>query len=223
MGSKKLIRKGFGKPSPNHIMSTAHSITLNDVPVPLDESGQTHIIIYREKRSTETQEMQQQIERLTTEVERLSNKISQLELGSTPFFGAEVAPAPCGIDIWRMSGPGETNLGDVEELPATKSMFQVLINKLPSLATPDASEAEEEAEAECKAEEEEEAVAEAEEEEEEEEEALELEEFEYKGVTYYKDPDGQVYQKDDDGDLDDTPIGVWNEAKQKIQKYAKAA
>jgi len=49
-----------------------------------------------------------------------------------------------------------------------------------------------------------------------------FEEFEYKGITYYKDSDGQVYQKDADGDLDDTPIGLWNEAKQKIQKYAKA-
>ena len=47
-------------------------------------------------------------------------------------------------------------------------------------------------------------------------------EFEYKGVTYYKDSDGQVYQSDADGCLDDTPIGLWNEAKQKIQKYAKA-
>ena len=43
---------------------------------------------------------------------------------------------------------------------------------------------------------------------EEEEEAMELEEFEYKGVTYYRDAENQVYQKDEDGDLDDTPIGV---------------
>ena len=57
---------------------------------------------------------------------------------------------------------------------------------------------------------------------EEEEEALELEEFEYKGVTYYRDADLQVYQLDTDGDLDETPIGVWNESKQKVLKYAKA-
>ena len=55
-----------------------------------------------------------------------------------------------------------------------------------------------------------------------EEEVVTFEEFEYKGITYYKDSDGQVYQKDADGDLDDTPIGLWNEAKQKIQKYARA-
>ena len=54
------------------------------------------------------------------------------------------------------------------------------------------------------------------------EEALELDEFEYKGVTYFKDTENQVYQVGADGDLDDTPIGVWNAEKQKVLKYAKA-
>jgi hypothetical protein len=56
----------------------------------------------------------------------------------------------------------------------------------------------------------------------EEEEAMELEEFEYKGQTYYKDGDNQVYQMVD-GELDDTPIGVWNEQKQKVLKYPKSS
>ena len=60
-----------------------------------------------------------------------------------------------------------------------------------------------------------------EEEQEEEEQAMELEEIEYKGKTYYKDAQNQVYQMDDNGDLDDTPIGVWNEQKQKVLKYSK--
>ena len=50
---------------------------------------------------------------------------------------------------------------------------------------------------------------------------MELEEFEYKGQTYYKDGDNQVYQMVD-GELDDTPIGVWNEQKQKVLKYPKS-
>jgi hypothetical protein len=54
------------------------------------------------------------------------------------------------------------------------------------------------------------------------EEAQTLDEFEYKGVTYFRDSENQVYQVDSDGDLDDTPIGVWNEEKQKVLKYAKA-
>jgi hypothetical protein len=57
---------------------------------------------------------------------------------------------------------------------------------------------------------------------EEEEQALELTEFEYKGVTYFRDPENQVYQVDTDGDLDDTPIGLWSEEKQKVLRFAKS-
>ena len=60
-------------------------------------------------------------------------------------------------------------------------------------------------------------VAEEEAEEEVEEEAeVQLEEFEYKGSTYYRDGDNNVYMADEDGELVDEPIGVWNEAKQRI-------
>lgn len=55
------------------------------------------------------------------------------------------------------------------------------------------------------------------------EQALELTEFEYKGVTYFRDPENQVYQVDADGDLDDSPVGIWNEEKQKVLKYAKTS
>lgn len=84
------------------------------------------------------------------------------------------------------------------------------------------SEAEVEAEVEDEDSEAEDSEVEGSEETEEDEEALELEEFEYKGVTYFKDTENQVYQVDSDGDLDDTPIGVWSQDKQKILKYAKA-
>jgi len=57
--------------------------------------------------------------------------------------------------------------------------------------------------------------------EEEEEQTLELTEFEYKGVTYFRDTENQVYQVGSDGDLDDTAIGVWSEDKQKVLKYSK--
>ena len=53
------------------------------------------------------------------------------------------------------------------------------------------------------------------------EEGIELEEFEYKGETYYKDPENLVYKMDADGDLDDQPIGIWNEEKKKVLKYSK--
>jgi hypothetical protein len=207
-------------------MSIVRSVTLNDVAVDTT-NGQTHIVIYHENKANSTDnsadlsslgEIKMQMVRLIDEVSRLSQKVSQMEKKSTPFFNAEVAPAPFGLDVWRMSDMTEALPCEPEEavIPA-KSMLQVLINKLPATAEASVSgEQEEEAAEEAEEEEQEEAA------EEEEDEALELEEFEFKGVTYYKDPEGQVYQKDDDGDLDDTPIGIWNEAKQKIQKYAKA-
>ena len=57
---------------------------------------------------------------------------------------------------------------------------------------------------------------EAEAEEEEEADEVELEEFEYKGSTYYRDGEGNVFMTDEDGELMEEPIGVWNEAKQRI-------
>jgi hypothetical protein len=48
------------------------------------------------------------------------------------------------------------------------------------------------------------------------EEALELEEFEYKGATYYRDSDNNVFTTDEDGELNDEPFGLWNPVKQRI-------
>jgi hypothetical protein len=56
-------------------------------------------------------------------------------------------------------------------------------------------------------------------EEEEEEQQEELTEFEFKGVTYWRDSENQVYKVDDDGDLDDTPFGLWSSEKNKILKF----
>jgi hypothetical protein len=85
-------------------------------------------------------------------------------------------------------------------------------------------EVEAEAEEQLEAAEEEEEVVEAESEAEEEGEALELEEFEYKGSTYYRDSDNNVYMADEDGDVNvEEPIGVWNEAKQRIVVKKPAA
>ena len=242
-------------------MSSVRSVSLNDVAMPSPDT-KTHIVIYHEKGEDALEGLRSEIARLSSLVEVLSTKVTQLESGAktTPFFTAEVAPAPCGLDVWRIS---ETPSSVVEaEDISSKDVLQILIQKLPASSmdvereqgfasatgeveedVEEEEEAEEEVEEEAEeeveeeAEEEEgeegEAEEEAEEEEEEEgeaeeqedmdeEEVVTFEEFEYKGITYYKDSDGQVYQKDADGDLDDTPIGLWNEAKQKLQKYAKA-
>jgi hypothetical protein len=46
---------------------------------------------------------------------------------------------------------------------------------------------------------------------------VELEEFEYKGMTLYRDGENKVYRMDEDGSLSD-PLGIWDEAKQRIKK-----
>jgi len=61
-----------------------------------------------------------------------------------------------------------------------------------------------------------------EQEEEGEEEALNVDPFEYNGQTYYRDAEGNVYQEDEEGAVDDTPIGRWLEAKQKVKFYPKS-
>jgi hypothetical protein len=55
------------------------------------------------------------------------------------------------------------------------------------------------------------------EEEEEEEEGIELEEFTYKNKIYYRDGENQVYQVDENGDVDiESPIGTWNDKTKRI-------
>ena len=69
-------------------------------------------------------------------------------------------------------------------------------------------------------EEEEEVMEEEVEEEVEEAQEVELEEFIYKKKTYYKDGENQVYQMDSEGNLDESPIGMWNEQTQRIHPIA---
>jgi len=64
--------------------------------------------------------------------------------------------------------------------------------------------------------EEEEAAVEDEGEAAEEEEAEELEEFLYKGSTYYRDSENNVFTTDEDGELVDTPVGKWNAERKRI-------
>lgn len=165
-----------------------------------------------------------------TEVEEVE------EVKTTPFFSASVDPEPTGLHVRRLSDMG-AELTDHSKTtlkaiinglvpPANASRVNIVQDSMEEGTEAEADEVEaeaetdevepDEAEEEAEAEVEEEAEAE---EEEQEQEAEELCEFEYKGVTYYRDSENLVYKLDDDGDLDDTPIGIWNEEKQKILKY----
>ena len=54
------------------------------------------------------------------------------------------------------------------------------------------------------------------EEEVEEEEGVEFEEITFKGKTYYKDPENNVYMPTDDGGCSDDPIGTWDVARSRV-------
>jgi hypothetical protein len=144
------------------------------------------------------------------------------------------SPLISGISMERSADCSGNLCAVVDTLDAAALMKEVIekpfvleATHLPEASSASASAALEEVDADtdiCPGDEEQEVdEEEAEEEEEvEEEEAVEYEEIEYKGVTYYKDSENQVYVLDADGDLDDTPVGVWNEEKKKLLKYAKA-
>jgi len=210
------------------------SVSLTDVVV---SDMPTHIVIYREGADPKSSDlnMQKKVDDLMTLVEKLSKRILHLELAAevnsrietemktTPFFGSSIVPEPTGLHVRRLS----------DVCDDSKTTFRAIINGLTPPPNVQASttknvsiashveeiheevneeeeEGQEQVEAEEVQEEEEEADAEA---------AVELEEFEYKGTTYYKDSENLVYQLDDDGDLDDTAIGIWNQEKKKVLKY----
>jgi hypothetical protein len=186
------------------------NLTITDKP--------THVVVWHSDQKDSVSEL----------VKTLSDRVASLEQTVSKFLNNTLS----GIEMRR-----EDNFGSLTVVhDDSNELFKTLI-EAPHADGTDAEvevevEVEEEEEAEVEVEEEEDADgteveeeeedAEAEEEEEEEAEALELDEFEYKGITYFKDTENQVYQVGLDGDLDDTPIGVWNEEKQKVLKYAKA-
>ena len=101
------------------------------------------------------------------------------------------------------------------------------VKALPLPVSVSAKEVEAEDEAEDEGEEEEgeeegeevEAEEEAEDEAEPEEEAgVSVEEFIYRNKTYYRDSDNKVYRADEEGDILDEVIGIWNPTTKKIQR-----
>ena len=52
-----------------------------------------------------------------------------------------------------------------------------------------------------------------------EEEELAVEEFTFEGGTYYRDKELNVYKAGEDGEVDDTPVGRWNERQAIIKFY----
>lgn len=233
----RLFKNWFGAgallTSPQPRMSI-RTISLNEVPV---SEKETHIVIYHgptapTSASASTAcvcdcfeklgKIQLIVRDMEKEFNALSKRLLQLELRdealpasvphqSSPFFSAAVAPEPTGIIVRRLSEAASMHANHTMP-PITHTTFQEVVNALlpvhaPLANTPVDDDNEEDVEEDAG--------------DEEEEVALELEEFEFKGATYFRDTENLVYQKDADDDLDDTPIGIWNEAKQKVIRYAR--
>jgi len=139
--------------------------------------------------------------------EELRNKPSSL-IPPHPLVGIEIIPKK---EV-TLVDPNPERINEADRL---------LLNSSARKALEQEEEEEEQAEEEVVAEEVDELAEEAEEElveeeEEAEDEAEELEEFEYKGATYYRDGEKNVFMTDEDGELIPTPIGVWSEVKKRI-------
>ena len=185
----------------------------------LDCAKPTHIVIW-----TEDSPLASLVNRINDLESRLNTLLAslpsaaQVPVAAVPSAApAAVAPAPATRGLYFPPSLSP-HLSGLNVQPAEVDVELPVEAEQPEVEEPDAEELDEE-----QVEVEEEVV-----EEEEDEIMQNLVDFEWKdkaGVvqTYWRDSDNQVYEKDEDGDLNDTPIGIWNEAKQKLQRYAKAS
>jgi len=206
------------------------NLTITDKP--------THVVVWTDAKDN----VSDLVKTLTERVASLEDTVSKL-LNKEFLSGIELQRK---TSIGSLSAVQESDSNDLfKRLIETRNVYKIDANDADAEGTEDEEDAEldeddadcteadvnmkdaeannvEEVEVEEADEEAEVEVEEEVEEEEEAEEALELDEFEYKGVTYFRDTENQVYQVGADGDLDDSPIGIWSEEKQKVLKYAKA-
>jgi len=152
-------------------------------------------------RQTPVVDVQPRVEELL-QVEPVANSRNVLiSVKNTPALAAAVAAAaPPAFDLETEEEDAEEEEEEVEE---EEEEVEVEEEEVEEEATEDVEVEEEEEEEEIEVEEGEGEVEEDAEEAEEEEEAIEVEEFEYKGKTYQRDAEGNVY-------LDGEEIGTWN-------------
>lgn len=191
-------------------------------------------------------EANETIKRLLDRITVLESMVSGLleSQKASLWFSPGLRPTPAGIEVTsrRESMGAESDIGTVlsqlvrpsdvrtvtitatgpEPVPLAEEVAEAEAAEVEAQAEGEAeveAEVEVEAEAEAEVEAEVEAEAEAEAEEELEEEVVEYKEVQWKGHTYYVDGEQQVYEMDSDGDLIDTPIGIWREETQKMVRY----
>jgi len=194
------------------------SITTKDIP---KQKNPIHLVMW-EGSETQGQTTQELLDRIA-QLEKALAKLLE-EKSSSLFFPQALHPTPRGIEVKSRSNSFTNELD-------TMNVFNTISratsgSQMPDLNLNDAPVfKEEEAEAEANIsdvevdEEQAEVDVEARMEEEAEAEADELQEITWKGIIYYKDSDNLVYELDADGDLNETPIGIWKEETKKVVKY----
>lgn len=133
---------------------------------------------------------------------------------------AEAEALDADIDASEVERGATEALKDaVKALPLPVSVSAKEVEEEVEDQAEDKDQAEDEGEAEAEDEDQTEDKAEAEAEAEPEEEAgVSVEEFIYRNKTYYRDSDNKVYRADEEGDILDEVIGVWNPTTKKIQR-----
>jgi len=194
------------------------SVNLTHVP---NSSTPLHIVLWKGVDESQLQ-VKSLLDRITT-LESMVAGLLETQRASV-WFPQCLRPTPAGLDVVsrRESAGNESDFGSLLSNIVRPSERAEVAEPEAEAEVEDDAQLEEEAEAEADAQLEEEVEAEAEVEDEaeaEEEEIVEYKEVEWKGVTYYVDAENQAYQMDSDGDLIDTPIGVWREETKKLVRY----
>ena len=152
------------------------------------ESAGLRAVRPSDERPVEAVEAEVELE--TAEAEALDADIdaSEVERGATEALKDAVKALPLPVSVSAKEVEAEDEAEDEDEDQAE-----------------DEAEAEDEDEAEAEAEPEEEA-------------GVSVEEFIYRNKTYYRDSDNKVYRADEEGDILDEVIGVWNPTTTKSQR-----
>jgi hypothetical protein len=192
------------------------SITKKDTP---KQANPIHLVMW--EGNDTTQELLDRISQLEKSLAKLME-----EKTSSLFFPPALHPTPRGIEVksrshsfvneidnadvfknlTKVDGPGDDFKLDTEDDDLVEADDSELEAELDALIEADAADADED-------------KAEADADEDKAEEAEEFQEITWKDKTYYKDSQNQVYELDTDGDLIDTPIGIWKEDTKKLVKY----
>jgi len=166
-------------------------------PAPQDYRSDMLILVAR------IQALETTIDTLNARIESYGAKQSDELLPLEPMKGLEVVKRDTPV---KSDAPVKSDVVELPALPVSLAVDQQ--NDMvvyPSVIFPDNNSAASWADVEEEVDDEENAE-------------VELEEFEYRGKTYYRDPENNVFMTDDDGELIEESCGMWNETTKRIVK-----